>query len=147
MDRFLETFVGLLVLVVAGGFFHFAYTYSAREASSGYILSASFDQIGGINLGSDVKIGGVKIGTVSKITLAPETYLVAVEMQIDRKIQIPRDTTAAIVSEGLIGGKFISFTPGGDDVMLKDREALVHTQGAINIEAFIGKMMFSSETK
>jgi phospholipid/cholesterol/gamma-HCH transport system substrate-binding protein len=147
MDRFFETCVGFVVLIVAGSFFYFAYFCSAKNISSGYILSASFDKIDGISIGSDVKIGGVKVGNVNKITLSPETYLVTIEMHLNETVRIPRDTAAAITSEGLLGGKFISLTPGGDDVMLKTGESLIHTQGSINLETLIGKMMFSSETK
>jgi phospholipid/cholesterol/gamma-HCH transport system substrate-binding protein len=133
--------------MVAGAFFYFAYSYSAKDISSRYVLSASFDKIDGISIGSDVKIGGVKVGSVSKIALSPETYCVQVEMHLDESVRIPCDTSAAITSEGLLGGKFISLTPGGDNVMLKTGESLAHTQGSINLETLIGKMMFSAETK
>ncbi|MDR1267026.1 MAG: outer membrane lipid asymmetry maintenance protein MlaD [Holosporales bacterium] len=147
MGRGFETVVGFLVLCVSGVFLFFAYTHSVQDLSSGYTISASFDRIDGICLGADVKIGGVKVGTVKKITLLPESYLASVQMQIASGIKIPKDTTAAIVSEGLIGKKFVSLSPGGEENTLEDGGVLEHTQGAINLETLIGKMMFSSETK
>ncbi|MDR0662349.1 MAG: outer membrane lipid asymmetry maintenance protein MlaD [Holosporales bacterium] len=147
MDRIFETLVGFFVLGTAGAFFLFAYTHTAGEGAAGYTLSASFDAIDGIGVGSDVKIGGVKVGSVRKISLLPESYLVSVVMQLTPSIKVPRDTTAAIVSEGLIGGKFVSLVPGGDDVFLKEGETLIHTQGSVSLEGLIGKMMFSSGTK
>jgi phospholipid/cholesterol/gamma-HCH transport system substrate-binding protein len=143
----LESSVGFVVLVVASVFFYFAYSYSAKSISSGYVISASFDRIDGVGLGSDVKIGGVKVGSVSKITLSSETYLVTVEMRLDKTVKIPRDTAAAITSEGLIGGKIVSLIPGGDKIMLKAGETLAYTQGSVSLESLIGKMMFSSGTK
>jgi phospholipid/cholesterol/gamma-HCH transport system substrate-binding protein len=68
-------------------------------------------------------------------------------MQLTPSIKLPRDTAAAIVSEGLIGGKFVSLSPGGDDIFLKEGETLIHTQGSISLEGLIGKIMFSSGTK
>ena len=140
----LETLMGAIVLIVAASFLVVAYQGSQmRMSSDGYRVNAHFANASGIALGSDVRIGGIKVGVVSNLALDPKTYDAVITMQIHREAQVPEDSSAAIVSSGLLGEKYIQITPGGDDKMLADGGKIEFTQSAINLEEMIGKFMFS----
>lgn len=138
-----ETLVGAVILIIAAVFFIFAYNGSGMRMESGYIIKANFSNAAGIALGSDVRIGGIKIGTVSDLSLDSNTYEAVVSMQIRDKTKLPKDSSAAIASSGLLGEKFIQITPGGDDKMLANGDKIEFTQSAVNLEEMIGKFMFS----
>lgn len=139
----IETLTGAVVLVVAGVFFVFAYQGSGMRIESGYLVKANFTNISGITLGSDVRIGGVKIGTVSDLSLDTNTYEAVLSMNIRSSTTLPKDSSASIVSNGLLGEKFVQITPGGEEKTLKDGDKIEFTQSAINLEELIGKFMFS----
>jgi phospholipid/cholesterol/gamma-HCH transport system substrate-binding protein len=139
----LETLMGAVVLVVAGAFLMFAYEGSQMSVDGGYNLRGSFENASGIGLGSDIRIGGVKVGVVSGITLDPKNYKAVVAMQIANGTQIPKDSSSAIVSSGLLGDKYIQITPGGDDQVLSDGGEIKINQSSVNLEELIGKFMFS----
>jgi phospholipid/cholesterol/gamma-HCH transport system substrate-binding protein len=139
----IETLMGAVVLVVAGVFFAFAYKGSGMQIESGYIVNANFTNASGIALGSDVRIGGIKIGTVSDLSLDKNSYEAIISMQIRSATQLPKDSSASVVSSGLLGEKYIQITPGGDEAMLANGDKIEFTQSAINLEEMIGKFMFS----
>jgi len=139
----LETIMGAVVLIVAGTFLFFAYEGSQMRVEEGYIINARFGNASGISLGSDVRIGGIKVGVVANLGLDPTSYEALVAMQIRKNTKIPKDSSAAIVSNGLLGEKYIQLTPGNDDKMIADGGKLQFTQSAVNLEELIGKFMFS----
>lgn len=140
----METLMGAVVLLVAGFFLTFAYKSSEmRVGSDGYKISTRFSNISGISLGSDVRVGGIKVGVVSDLTLDPQTYEAMAILQIRKDTELPKDSSAAVVSSGLMGEKYIQITPGGDDAMLADGGKITFTQSSVNLEELIGKFMFS----
>src|SRR5207249_5284139 len=113
-----EAAIGALVIVVAAAFFIFAYATSGQGGvSGGYTLKAEFDNIAGVNTGTDVRLAGIKVGTVVGQTLNPENYQAVVTMSIDPKVKLTDDTTAKVTSEGLLGSNFIALDPGGSEVV------------------------------
>lgn len=139
----LETLMGAIVLLVAGGFLVFAYKGSQMHVESGYTVSGRFSDISGIGLGSDVRVGGIKVGVVSDLALDHNSYEAVVSMQIGRSTKLPKDSSASVVSSGLLGEKYIQLTPGGEEDMLSDGGRIEFTQSAVNLEELIGKFMFS----
>ena len=139
----LETLLGAVVLIVAVGFLAFAYNTSQVEQNGGYELIARFDKVDGLERGSDVRISGIKVGTVLDQTLDPETYRAEVRFSLREDIQLPADTSAAVVSNGLLGGKYLALVPGGDIEMLEPGGEVTLTQSAVNLEDLIGHMIFS----
>lgn len=139
----LETLLGAVVLIVAVGFLAFAYNTSQVQQSGGYELIARFDKVDGLEPGSDVRISGIKVGTVLNQTLDPETYRAEVRFTLREDIQLPADTSAAVVSNGLLGGKYLALVPGGDIEMLEPGGEVTLTQSAVNLEDLIGHMIFS----
>lgn len=139
----IETIMGAVVLIVAAGFLAFAYRGSDLRVEDGYTVSANFANATGIALGSDVRVGGIKVGVISGLALDPKTYDAVLTLHIGNSAKLPKDSSAAIVSSGLLGDKFIQITPGGDDAMLADGGKIGYTQSAVNLEEMIGKFMFS----
>ncbi|NBO17904.1 MAG: outer membrane lipid asymmetry maintenance protein MlaD [Proteobacteria bacterium] len=139
----LETLMGAVVLVVAIAFLVFAYEGSQLRVEEGYSVIGKFTNATGISLGSDVRIGGIKVGVVSSLDLDPETYEAIVKMQVRQSTRLPKDSSAAIASSGLLGEKFIQLTPGSDEKMLGEGGRIQFTQSSISLEELIGKFMFS----
>ena len=139
----LETLLGAVVLIVAVGFLAFAYNSSQIEQTGGYQLIARFDKVDGLERGSDVRISGIKVGTVLDQILDPETYRAEVRFSVREDVRLPDDTSAAVVSNGLLGGKYLALVPGGDIEMLEPGDEVTLTQSAVNLEDLIGHMIFS----
>ena len=139
----LETLLGAVVLIVAIGFLLFAYNTSQVDRNGGYELIARFDKVDGLEQGSDVRISGIKVGTVIGQGLDPETYRAEVRFSLREDIRLPADTSAAVVSNGLLGGKYLALVPGGDIEMLGADDEVTLTQSAVNLEDLIGHMIFS----
>jgi phospholipid/cholesterol/gamma-HCH transport system substrate-binding protein len=139
----LETAMGAIVLLVAGGFLMFVFEKSAVKTVDGYEISARFSDVSGIGTGSEIRIGGLKVGAVGELTLDPETYQATLIMQIKDSIKLPKDSSAAVVSSGLIGDKFIKIEPGGSDTMLENDGEIRFTQSSVSFEELIGKFVFS----
>lgn len=129
-----ETVIGAAVLAVAGGFLVYAANTADVSVGGGqYGLTAEFRKAEGLSVGSDVQISGVKVGTITNISLNQDTFRAAVNMSIRDGVKIPEDSIAKIVSEGLLGGNFITVDPGGSDFMLEPGAAFEFTQGSINL--------------
>lgn len=139
-----ETLVGAAVVAIAAGFFLYASKTAGvgGNVSGGYKVIAEFDNAEGVNVGTDVRLAGVKIGTVTGQSLNTENYMARVEMALDPSVSLSDDTAAKITSEGLLGGKFIALDPGGSDVKLADGSVMTMTQGAVDIWGLISQAMF-----
>ncbi len=142
-----EVVVGTFVLVCAIYFFFFSFNKSGISTSTTYQVSAKFDNIDGVSSGSDVKISGVKVGTVADAHIDPKSYQAIVTLDIDNTIALPTDSSAKILSSGLLGGKYIGIEIGADEEMLKDGGKIDFTQSGINFEELLGKFIFGSEKK
>ncbi len=140
----IETVMGAVVLVVAAVFLFFAYSTSQLRAVQGYEVTAEFERIDGIREGGDVRISGIKIGSVVGERLDPKTFLATLRMSIDPVIKLPDDTVAEIVSAGLLGDKYLSLVPGGSDNVIPPGGRIKYTQSSISLENLIGQMIFSA---
>ena len=137
-----ETVIGAAVLAVAGGFLVYAAnTADVAVGGKGYELTAEFRAAEGLNIGGDVQIGGVKVGSITDISLNPKNYFAIVTMSIRDNVKVPEDSIAKVASESLLGGNFISIDPGGSDFMLQDKAAFDHTQGSVNLMDIIGRFV------
>jgi phospholipid/cholesterol/gamma-HCH transport system substrate-binding protein len=140
----IETVLGAVVLTVAVLFFVYG-TGKANvgDVSNGYSVRAQFTDIGALNEGDDVKIGGVKIGSVEKVGLDPVLYNADVTLNIRDDVELPYDTSARITSEGLLGGTYLALDVGGDTEMLEEGDMIAITQSAQNLEQLLGQFIFS----
>ncbi|MBO0711788.1 MAG: outer membrane lipid asymmetry maintenance protein MlaD [Acetobacteraceae bacterium] len=141
-----EILAGAAVLVIAAGFLAYAVAHSGRTSVSGYQLHASFDHIDGLGVGSDVRIAGVKVGSVLDTRIDPKTFLANVTLTVADAIRLPKDSSAQITSESLLGGKYLELQPGGEATMLQPGATITITQSSVSIEQLLGKFIFSATT-
>lgn len=140
----IETVLGAIVLAVAGFFLVFALNAADTGKVSGYAVTANFSKADGLNSGLDVRISGVKVGSIQKTELDPKTYLAKVTMSIMPDIQLPVDTVAKVASESLLGGKYMALEPGAEEEMIPPNGRIQYTQASLNLEEMIGKFIFSA---
>jgi phospholipid/cholesterol/gamma-HCH transport system substrate-binding protein len=118
--------------------------FTVNPDQQSYTVVAKFDNIGGLVVRSKVSIAGVIVGTVTDIRLDQETFMAEVAMEINSEVnEISRDTTAAILTDGLLGGKFIGLSIGGEEIYLKEGDEIYDTQSAIILEELIGKFLLN----
>lgn len=141
-NKTFEVIMGALVLVVAAAFMIFAYQSGNLKSVEGYPLKAKFSTVAGVSVGTDVRIGGIKVGVVSDLGLDSQTYQAVVTLQVKDGIKVPADSSVAVVSDGLLGNKYIKLEPGADDKMLAANGFIPYTQSSVNLEELIGKMAF-----
>jgi phospholipid/cholesterol/gamma-HCH transport system substrate-binding protein len=140
----IETVMGGVVLIVAAMFVGIAFQSGTVTTPAGYQISAEFDDASGLGPGSEVRMSGVKIGTVQRLELNPESYFAVVTLNISDSVQLPRDTSARIIADGLLGSNFIALEPGGDEETIPPGEAITFTQGSINVVDLLGRFIFSA---
>ncbi len=140
----IETVMGAVVLVVAVSFVITAFQSTSAGKIDGYRIYADFDDASGLTPGTDVRLAGVKIGTVTSQQIDTETFFAGVEMNIDERIRLPLDTSARVIPDGLLGGNYIALEPGAEEETIGDGEAIEYSQGAINVVDLLGRFIFSS---
>ncbi|MHA1151697.1 MAG: outer membrane lipid asymmetry maintenance protein MlaD [Alphaproteobacteria bacterium] len=140
----IETVMGGVVLIVAAMFVGIAFQSGTATTPTGYQVIAEFDDASGLGPGSEVRMSGVKIGTVHSQELDPETYFAVVTLNISESVKLPRDTSARIIADGLLGSNFIALEPGGDDEMIPAGGEITFTQGSINVVDLLGRFIFSA---
>ena len=135
-----------MVLAIAIGFGVYAGQATGFGASTdGYELNASFRSLEGIGVGTDVRLAGVKIGTVADVALNPETYRADTTFSIRNGIEIPDDSAVIVASEGLLGGSFIEINPGGSPFAFAPGDEIEDTQGAVSLVTLLLKFVTGSE--
>jgi phospholipid/cholesterol/gamma-HCH transport system substrate-binding protein len=140
---FAEVAAGAVVLLIAAGFLAYAVTNSGQTGVSGITLHAEFENIGGIAKGSDVRIAGMKIGNITDLTIDPKTYEAKATFTVQSDIKLPDDSSASIATGGLLGGNFLSLSPGGSEKILTNGGIITVTQSAVNLEDLLGKFIFN----
>ena len=132
-ENIVEAIIGAAVLAVAAFFLLFVSQQTGYATGGGdYPLTAKFRSAEGIVVGSDVRLAGVKIGSVTSMTLDPVTFQAETGLSLVAGVEIPDDSQAGVASEGLLGGAFIQIEPGGSDIALGPGEEILNTQSAVS---------------
>lgn len=138
----IEAVLGAVVLAGAAIFLLFAYSVATVKSTGGYAVSATFAKVGGLERGSDVRISGIPVGTVTGQALDPKTFQAQVTLSIDSKVALPTDTEAAIVGDGLLGGKYVNLVPGQAADKIKAGGVLTKTRDYQSLEDLVGQIIF-----
>ena len=140
-----EVATGAVILAVALLFLGYAVLNSGRGTvnGNGLRLTARFDRIDGLSNGADVRIAGVRVGTVTDARIDPQTFSAELTMRVDSGLRLPDDTSAEVTSEGLLGGRYVSLVPGGSDKVIADGGRITQTQGSVSLESLLGRFIFS----
>lgn len=137
-----ETVVGAIVLGIAIIFAVFLLKFSNVGFGAGqYTVDAKFRSAEGITVGTDVRLAGVKIGSVSNLSLDPQTFQATARLSIKPEYQMPDDSAAIISSEGLLGGSFVEILPGGSYDLMEDGSEFGETQGAVSFISLLMKFV------
>ncbi|AOY01282.1 outer membrane lipid asymmetry maintenance protein MlaD [Jeongeupia sp. USM3] len=142
----IDFWVGLFIAIGIVALLFLALKVSSQSslpAASTYTVTANFENIGGLKVRAPVKSAGVVVGRVSAISLDPQRYVASVTMKLDDRYRFSRDTSAEILTSGLLGEQYIGLEPGADDKMLKDGDRITITSSAIVLEQLISRFLFS----
>ena len=140
----LETVMGAIVLLAAVSFVALAYEAADVKGNGGYEIAAEFGSTGGLSVGDDVRISGIKVGQVTAQQLDSVTYVAKVSMAIDPTIKIPSDSSARITAASLLGGNYLELMPGAATDTLGAGAVIYDTRDPINLSDLLGKAVFSS---
>ena len=140
----LETVMGAIVLLTAVAFVSLAYEAANIRGTEGYELEAEFGATGGLSVGDDVRISGIKVGRISRQELDPVTYAARIVMSLDEKIRIPADSSARITAASLLGGNQLELIPGADEEMMQPGEVIYDTRDPVSLTDLLGKAVFSA---
>ena len=130
-----EVLTGSAVVLAAAGFLIYASQFSDFQggADGSYTMSASFRSIEGVTVGTDVRLAGVKVGTVTQLELNPQTFRADAVFTIEEQLQLPEDTAIVVSSEGLLGGNFLELLPGGSPFNLEPGTEIEDTQSSVSL--------------
>lgn len=140
----LETVMGAMVLLMAAGFVSLAYEAANIRGNDGYELAAEFGATGGLSVGDDVRISGIKVGRITRQELDPVTYAAQIVISLDEQIRIPADSSARITAASLLGGNYLELIPGADEEMMQPGEVIYDTLDPVSLTDLLGKAVFSA---
>jgi len=144
---YFEIIVGTFVLLSAILFFYNSFSKANVSSKKGYEIIAKFDNIDGIAIGSDVKISGLKIGSVTSQSIDKSDFRAILHLNISNDIKLPYDSSLKVSSEGLLGAKYLALSPGAAEEFLENGEEIEYTQSSVNLEELLGKFIFNSKSE
>lgn len=141
-----DLLVGVFVLlgIAALAYLSLAVGGLSRQGPGGFVLTGDFDELGGLKIRAPVVISGVKVGQVRSIALGDD-YRAHVTLDLDPRLKLPKDTSASIVTAGLLGDRYISLQLGGDPAQLRSGDAITFTESAVLLERLLGKLVHSTD--
>ncbi|MDF1720153.1 MAG: outer membrane lipid asymmetry maintenance protein MlaD [Minwuia sp.] len=143
-NNIVETVIGAVVIAIAAMFLFFAYRTADLAPGTGYELIAKFGTVNGVNVGADVRMSGIKIGSVTSTELESPSFLALVKLNIASSVQIPKDSSVRVLADGLLGDTFLSIEPGGDEANMNAGDVFRFAQGSVNLMDLVGQAIYSS---
>ena len=138
----LEIVMGLVVLIGAGIFSVLVYQASDIKSADGYLLHAEFGTTGGLSIGDEVRLSGIKVGQIVGQSLDPVTYAARIDMRIDETVQLPSDSSARITAASLLGGNFLELLPGAGEDVMPEGTIIFDTRDPVSLSDLLGKVVF-----
>ena len=140
----LEIIMGAIVLMAAAGFVSLVYEAADLKGTDGYEIIAEFGSTGGLSVGDDVRISGIKVGRIVRQELDPGTYAARIFISLDPDITLSSDTSARITAASLLGGNYLELMPGADETMMSAGDVIFDTRDPVSLTDLLGKAVFSS---
>ena len=138
----LEILMGLVVLAGATIFALLVYQASNIKSANGYLIHAEFGTTGGLSIGDEVRLSGIKVGQIVGQSLDPVTYAARIDMRIEDAVKLPLDTSARITAASLLGGNFLELLPGVDDALMLEGAVIFDTRDPVSLSDLLGKIVF-----
>ena len=142
----LEIIMGMVVLGAAGFFMLLVYQAADITSSDGYQIKAEFGTTGGLTVGDDVRLSGIKVGRITSQSLDPVTFSAVIEMRIDETVKLPEDSTARITAASLLGGNFLELIPGSSDADMQAGTVIYDTFDPVSLSDLLGKFIFQNDS-
>ena len=142
-ENILEIVVGCIVIIIAITFVFFTIS-STGIKKKGWYINAEFGNIGGLKVGDDVVIAGIKVGEVLSNKLDSQTFIAIVKLNLEKNISIPDDSIAKISSESLLGGQYVEIIPGASNIMFNEEQTIYNTRDPVSISELLGQAVFSA---
>lgn len=142
-ENILEVVVGSIVIILALSFVFFTISTTGIKKKGKYI-NAEFGNIGGLKVGDDVVIAGIKVGEVLSNKLDRQSFIAVVKLNLEKNISIPDDSIAKISSVSLLGGQYVEIIPGASDTMLNEEQTIYNTRDPVSISDLLGQAVFSA---
>ena len=142
-ENILEIVVGCIVIIIAITFVFFTIS-STGIKKKGWYINAEFGNIGGLKVGDDVVIAGIKVGEVLSNKLDSQTFIAIVKLNLEKNISIPNDSIAKISSESLLGGQYVEIIPGASNIMFNEEQTIYNTRDPVSISDLLGQAVFSA---
>jgi phospholipid/cholesterol/gamma-HCH transport system substrate-binding protein len=142
-ENILEIVVGCIVIIIAITFVFFTIS-STGIKKKGWYINAEFGNIGGLKVGDDVLIAGIKVGEVLSNKLDSQTFIAIVKLNLEKNISIPDDSIAKISSESLLGGQYVEIIPGASNIMFNEEQTIYNTRDPVSISDLLGQAVFSA---
>ena len=142
-ENILEIVVGCIVIIIAITFVFFTIS-STGIKKKGWYINAEFGNIGGLKVGDDVLIAGIKVGEVLSNKLDSQTFIAIVKLNLEKNISIPNDSIAKISSESLLGGQYVEIIPGASNIMFNEEQTIYNTRDPVSISDLLGQAVFSA---
>ena len=145
-EHLIEAGVGLAVVLAAIAFVLFAAGRTGGAGGDTIRVKALFPAANGIAVGTDVRVAGLRVGSVAAQKLEPQSFQAEVTLALDPSVAIPSDSSAAITSESLLGGSFVALIPGGSQTPLKEGDTILETQGSVDMMSLVGSVINRSNS-
>ena len=142
----LETIMVRFVFLAAIGFLMLAYDAADLKGNDGYQIAAEFGSTGGLSIGDDVLVSGIKVGRITAQQLDPITFVAKISMVIDPAIKIPSDSSARITQASLLGSNYLELMPGAATETLGAGEVIYDTRDPVSLNDLLGKAVFSADS-
>lgn len=139
--------VGGLVVILVALYMAYGYAVEQKSASDTYTIDARFRTVDGVEIGTPVSLAGIHIGSVVDMQIEPDTFAAKLTLSVQNDFEVPIDSVAMIVSDGLVGGKYIKIAPGGELDMLVDGDEFEYVQDAVVMEKLLAKIIASAEAR
>ena len=138
----LEVLMGLVVIAGAVIFAMLVYQASNIKSANGYLIHAEFGTTGGLSVGDEVRLSGIKVGQIVGQSLDPVTYAARIDIRIENEVKLPSDTSARITAASLLGGNFLELLPGAADDLLSEGTVIFDTRDPVSLSDLLGKIVF-----
>ena len=139
-----ETLVGAVVVAASAAVFYLVYASAGHAGLYGYDVHAEFSSVDGVSPGTDVRLNGIKIGTVASMDLDPRNYEAVLHLTIRDDVKLPDDSSVKVTQAGILGGYYLAVNPGGSDRMLASGGQITNTQGSIDLMGLLGRFIYGN---
>ena len=139
-----ETLVGAVVVAACAAVFYLVYDSAGHAGLYGYEVRAEFSSVDGVSPGTDVRLNGIKIGTVTAMDLDPRNYEAVLHLTIRGDVKLPDDSSVKVTQAGILGGYYLAVNPGGSDKMLASGGQISNTQGSIDLMGLLGRFIYGN---